>query len=131
MAKRSVIIEIEDVGGSFARLIKQAPRECRAFLSQAVSSTTFAVSQRMQATVPVDSGSLKADLEARLPKRNGLHGQAGVWEPESASVALFNEYRPNMQPFMRPAAYAEAEEFKKRAMRALKSMEASLSIGAD
>ena len=127
---RRITIEIEDVGGSFARLIKQAPKEARAFLSQSVATTTTAVMQRMQAHVPVDEGELKAAIEARLPKGVRLAGQAGVFEPEQAEVALLNEYRPNKQPFMRPAAHAESEDFKQRCIRALKKMEAALTIGS-
>lgn len=124
-----VTVRIEDVNGSFARLIKQAPKEARAFLSQAVATTTVAVNQRMKARVPVDEGQLKAALDVRLPKGNRLHGQAGVWDPEQAAIAQFNEWTPNKQPFMRPSAQDESAEFKARAEKALKRMEAALSQG--
>jgi hypothetical protein len=128
MARGSrITIEIEDVNGSFAKMIKAAPKEVRAFLSQAVSTTTVAVKQRMQVLVPVEEGDLKAAIDTKLPKGNRLMGQAGVFDPEQAEVALLNEYRPNTQPFMRPAALDEAEDFKQRAIRALKKAEAALA----
>ena len=120
-----ISITIEDVNGSFARLIKQAPKEARSFLSQAVATTTVAVSQRMRARVPVDEGELKAAIDVRLPKGTRLAGEAGVFDGEQAGVALYNEYQPNVQPFMRPSAQDEAEDFKQRAIKALKKLESA------
>jgi hypothetical protein len=120
-----ISITIEDVNGSFARLLKQAPKEARSFLSQAVATTTTAVAQRMRAHVPVDEGELKAAIDTRLPRGTRLVGEAGVWDTAQGEVALYNEYQPNKQPFMRPAAQDESDAFKQRAIRALKKLESA------
>lgn len=130
MATR-ITMTIEDVNGSFARLIKEAPKEARAFLSKEVSVTTFAVFQRMQArvrSIAYLTGDMHDALEARLPKGNRLHGQAGVWDPEQAQIAIYNEWAPNKQAFARPAAADEAEAFKQRSIRALKKLESAFSV---
>lgn len=130
MATWNVRVRIEDVNGSFARLIREAPKEARAYLSHAVATTTLAVKQRMTARVPVDEGELRDALDVSLPKRNSLRGLAGVLDDaDQAAVAQYNEWSPNKQPFMRPAAQDEANDFKERAVRALKSMESALSTG--
>jgi hypothetical protein len=111
-------------------LFREAPKEVRAYLSHAVSTTTVAIGQRMQATVPVDSGDLKRAIDWKLPRRNGLMGRVGVLDdPNQAAIALFNEYRPNRQAFMRPAMEAEAGAFASRCKRALEQVEAALSRG--
>lgn len=130
MARRveRVSVVIEDVNGSFARLVKQAPKEARAFLSQAVATTTTAVAQRMRVLAPVDEGDMKAAIDTKLPKRNRLSGQAGVFDAEQAHIALYNEYRPNLQAFMRPAARDEANVFEALAKRALKKLESAFQV---
>lgn len=123
-----VTVYLEDVNGSFARLVRQAPTVARAYLSQAVASTTVSVKQRMSATVPVDEGDLKAAVDSKVPKRNALVGYAGVFIPEQAEVAMFNEYAPNKQKFMQPSAEAESNAFKKRCEDALKKLETAFSV---
>jgi hypothetical protein len=123
-----ITIAIEDVNGSFARLLKQAPKEARSFLSQAVATTTTAVAQRMRAHVPVDEGDLKDAIDTRLPRGTRLVGEAGVWDQEQGEVAIYNEYQPNKQAFMRPAAQDESDAFKQRAIRALKKLEAAFTV---
>jgi hypothetical protein len=125
-------VEIEDVGGSFARFIATAPKEVRARLSEAIATTTFIVSQRMKALAPVgpEAPHMRDAIEAQLPKRNGLSGRAGIFDnEEEASVALFNEYRPNEQWFMRPALLDSEDGFRARATRALQQVERNLSGG--
>lgn len=130
MARRveRVSVTIEDVNGSFARLVNEAPREARAFLSQAVATGTTAVAQRMRALAPEDEGDMKAAIETKLPKRNRLSGQAGVFDEEQAHVAMYNEYHPNRQAFMRPAAQDEANTFRDLAERALKKLETAFKV---
>ena len=123
-----ITITIEDVNGSFARLLKQAPKEARSFLSQAVATTTTSVAMRMRARVPVDEGELKAAIDTKLPRGNGLSGHAGVFDPTQAEIALYNEYHPNEQPFMKPSAQDESEDFKQRAIKALKKLEAAFTV---
>lgn len=132
MAGRNIPVTIEDVNGSFARFIKQAPKAVRIELSDVVAKTTFAVWQRMKALAQVgpDAPHMRDALEAKLPQRNGLSGRAGVFDnDEQAHVALYNEYRPNRQPFMRPAALDEEPGFRARATRALQQVERNLSAG--
>ena len=120
-------IEIEDVKGSFKRMCEVAPKKAREFLSRAVLLTTAGVLTRMETAVPVDQGDLKTALTMT---HKGLHGRAGVLDdPDQAEVAVFNEYAPNRQPFMKPSAEAESNDFKKRAEYALEQMERYLSQG--
>ncbi len=46
-----------------------------------------------------------------------------------AAVALFNEYKPNQQPFMRPSAEAETPDFVRRATDALGQLDRHLGNG--
>jgi hypothetical protein len=125
-----ITIEFEDVNGSFARMIREAPKVAREYLSRAVTDTTLAVRDRMEKLVPVDEGDLYEAIDVRVPRKTGLMGRAGVFDnPELVSRALFNEYIPNKQPFMRPAAVDEANAFEARARKALQQMEAALSRG--
>ncbi len=50
-------------------------------------------------------------------------------EASMADVALFNEYVPNGQPFMRPAAEQEDADFRKRVTQAIQKMDRDLSGG--
>jgi hypothetical protein len=123
---------IEDVGGSFARFIREAPKEARALCKAAVESTTFAVLQRMRATAPVgpDAPHMKTDLSMKV---RGLLGRVGILESQgegdSAHVALYNEYLPNEQAFMRPAARAEQDTHTRRVKEALGQLERRLGSG--
>lgn len=130
--------EIEDVNGSFARFLRDSPKVLRQCLYDAIDRTAFAMAQRMRATAPVgpDSPHIRNNVTW---KRRGLLGQVGfidATEPAApgsdasiADVALYNEYRPNKQPFMRPAAEAEANDYAKRMRAAIGQMERDLSGG--
>lgn len=134
-------IYLEDVGGSFKRFLAAAPREARAYLHDAVEKTAFAMAGRMRVNAPEgpDAPHIK---EAITYKRRGQSAEIGILEsagggapaaPGSdasmADVALYNEYRPNSQPFMKPAAEAENADFTRRVIDALKQVERSLSGG--
>jgi len=130
--------EIEDVGGSFARFVKNAPKDVRSALNDAVKKTCFAMEGRMSVLAPKgpDSPHIK---DAVTHKVRGLTGQVGFIDATQqagadndatlADVALFNEYSPNKQPFMRPAAEAESSDFVRRATHALTQAERNLSGG--
>lgn len=141
MAKntRKTIIEVIDVAGSFERFFKLAPKIARAELSDtAVEPTTFSLRGRIAAAAPVgeDAPHIKERVEWKV---RGLNGQAGYIDATEAAgpgsnasiadVALFNEYRPNRQPFMRPSADAEENAFKARALKALRNIEMKLTVG--
>jgi hypothetical protein len=122
---------LEDVGGSFAAFKRNAPKVFRAALLEAVHKTTFAVEQRLHATAPVgpDAPHIRDEMTSQM---RGLTGRAGIFDnDEQAHVALFNEYSPNHQPFMRASADAEADEFLKRVTRALQLATMSLTSGLD
>jgi hypothetical protein len=127
-------VAIEDVNGSFKRFLDQAPKVARQYLSTAVFLTAGGIQKQMEANAPqgpdgeglTPGTHIKAMVEHR-GRNKGLHAQVGYFEPDDAAVALFNEYLPNKQPFMRPAASSESEPFKARAMRALEQCERDLS----
>lgn len=140
MANKTVI-HLEDVGGSFKRFLAAAPREARAFLHDAVEKTAFSLQQRMKANVEVgpDAPHIR---DVITYKRRGQRAEIGILEsaggaspagPGStasmADVGLYNEYRPNSQPFMRPAAEAENADFTRRVSDAMQQVERSLSGG--
>jgi hypothetical protein len=131
-------IILEDVGGSFARLREESPKIYRQVVYDALDKTRFALEQRMRSMAPVgpDSPHIR---EAITSKRRGYTAQVGYIDatdfagPDNdaslADVALYNEYNPNRQPFMRPAAELEAKDFVTRIMKACRDVEHSLSGG--
>lgn len=131
-------LTVEDVGGSFARFLKNAPKEMRKCMAGAVQATAFALAQRMKAKAPVgpDAPHIRDFVTS---KSRGLYGRAGFIDateqagpnnPASiADVALYNEYRPNAQPFMKPAAEQESADFVKRMKVAMGLVERNLSGG--
>lgn len=131
-------ITIEDVGGSFARFLKDAPRIARASIADAVKQTAFSLSRRMGAGAPVgpDAPHIKENITFEAKGMRAEVGFINATEPAApgssatiADVALYNEYRPNAQPFMRPAAEAEQSDFTRRVTVAIQQMERSLSSG--
>ncbi len=132
MKPLKVTFEVRDLDGSFRRFIRTAPKEAKSAMSDAVSKTTFAVWQRMRARAPVgpDAPHMRDALDTKLPRRDALSGQAGIFDnDDQAHVALYNEYRPNRQPFMRQATVDESAMFFQRAIRALRQVESNLSTG--
>jgi hypothetical protein len=132
-----IVVEVEDVNGSFKRLMVQAPKQARRFLSTAVFSTGAAVQRTMEATAPfgpegegaTPSDHIKLDIEHR-GRHGGLSARVGVFDDEGqVAVATFNEYAPNRQPFMKAAAINESGEFVARAVKALQQCERVLSQG--
>ena len=138
MAGEKVVITVEDVGGAFKRFQQEAPKVFRQVIYDALDRSAFALAQRMRAAAPVgpDAPHIRDFITT---KRHGYVAQIGYIEatepagPDNdasvANVALFNEYRPNQQPFMRPSAEAELNDFQKRMRQALEQAERSLSGG--
>jgi hypothetical protein len=126
---------IEDVGGSFARFLKQAPKVVKHHVIDAVELTAFSLGKRMEQDAPVgpDAPHIKDFVTW---KRRGMTAQVGYLDATEAAgpgntatiagVALMNEYAPNKQPFMRPAAERESPIFVKRMKNAIKDIEAAL-----
>jgi hypothetical protein len=124
---------LEDVNGSFARFLREAPKEARADLSYAITVTTFAVEQRMKARVreiAYLTGDMYRAVESAPPRRQGLTGRAGILNaPAEAEVALFNEYSPNHQPFMRPSVDQEQKDFVRRVTAAVAQIDRDYGPG--
>lgn len=135
MAK-TITVEIDS--RQFERFLRQAPKEARSILSPDVKKTAFIVGQRIKAKAAVGpvAPHIKDDIEVRGANRGSLIAKVGFWGGPSGGnatqpeVALYNEYRPNQQPFMRPAADDEANDFGVRITRALKLLERRLTVGA-
>lgn len=114
---------LEDVDGSFARFLKELPGDARLHLSHAIRLTTFAVTQRMRAKVKQIAyltGDMYEQIENRPPKRTALVGRAGIWHDVEAEIALYNEYTPNKQPFLRPSVDDEQRQFVRRIQDAVR-----------
>lgn len=139
MAKPKIVVSVEDVNGSLARFMREAPKEARKRLKVPVLLTAAKLEDRMEATAPKGPDAPHIANTVTFSVR-GMTGQVGYLEQDFggdpagdntdatiAEVALYNEYRPNRQPFMRPAAESEASEFAKRVTDALQSMERALS----
>jgi hypothetical protein len=139
MAKSTV--ELVDVGGSFRRLLREAPKEARRELSDVVKKTVFKLEKRMQALAPdrgPDPPHIKDSIES---ESRGMSGKAGILDRAGsqsagagstatlAEVAIYNEYRPNEQEFMRPAARLVDPEFTADVAKALQRVERSLGSG--
>lgn len=89
---------------------------------------------------PPDSASaphIRDDIEAAS---RGLVGRAGILDGDAPAmfgpsattqghVAVYNEYAPNQQPFMRPAAEAVTKDFVREIRDALQRVERSLGSG--
>lgn len=129
---------VEDVGGSFAQFLKRAPRETRAALHDAVEHTAFALQQRMKALAPVgpDAPHIRDAITYQRRGQRADIGLLNATEPAApgstaslADVGLYNEYNPNRQPFLRPAAEREDRDFVQRVRDAMRRVEQTLSIG--
>ncbi len=137
MATKTTVI-VEDVGGSFARFRSESPKVFRQVLYDALERSGFALEQRMRAAAPVgpDAPHIRDYITS---KRYGYVEQVGYIDATDqagpnntasiAEVALYNEYHPNLQPFMRPSAELELKDFKSRMEKALGDVERSLSGG--
>ncbi|CAN5850610.1 hypothetical protein BH18ACI5_BH18ACI5_04410 [soil metagenome] len=127
---------IKDVNGSFARMVREAPKLAKRHLSTAVFQTAGVAQRRMEANAPLGpdgegltpGGHIKFDIERR-GRTGGLSATVGLFDPDQAAVALFNEYVPNRQPFMRPASKASERKFEHEATAALVKVERALAGG--
>lgn len=131
-------VDLVDVGGSFKRFLRQAPKVVRETLHDvAIEPTTVQVAARIRSNVHVSEDSRLGHVRDAIGfKTRGLVGQAGILDAGSGTepgsniawIALFEEYHPNQHPFMSPAAQDETTPFKLRAQAALKRIEAALSV---
>ena len=130
-------IEIVDVGGRFTGLAKNASREFRRALAGAVAKGTERLADEMFDLSPPRSDDPPHVKDAIDYTSRGLSGKAGILNgAESAGsgdttmgeVALFNEYDPNDQPFMRPAADNVANDFANDCTQALERAVRALEV---
>lgn len=141
MSKLKITTAVEDVGGSFRRLVTQLPRDARSYIHDAVEKTAFSMAGRMRHLAPTGTDAPHI-REAITYKRRGQRAEIGVLNsaggadpaaPGStasmADVALYNEYHPNQQPFMRPAAEAENDDFTKRVTTAVQQAVKAFEVG--
>ena len=117
------------------RALKTAPDLVQVHASDAVAKTSFAVSQRAKALVPVATGALKAAISATA---RGTSGRVGLSKGASTGgvgpevywrFVEFGTVRVPARPFFRPAAEAETSAYVER-IRAIGSrLERDLSGG--
>jgi hypothetical protein len=123
----------------FDRFLRQAPSEFRTALSACVRKAAEDIADRMEAFAPVgpDAPHIKDEIKVRGARGKQLTARIGYFDQTPSSergkatqpmVALFNEYAPNDQAFMRPAANAEADTFAKRATDAIRAAERNLKV---
>lgn len=131
MSGAEITVVIEDVNGSFRRLIDEAPKKARQFMSTAIFRTAGEVRRSMEQTAPLGPDGvgltpfdhIRLDIQHR-GRTGGLMAQVGIFDdPDQAAVAMFNEYSPNKQPFMRDAAVASAGSFLAHVTEAIKQVE--------
>jgi hypothetical protein len=117
----SLTYKLIDVNGSFARFVKNAPKQVKKRAYEATDKSRQALANRMRDRAPVgpDAPHVRDAIEVKGT-------MVGVFDPEQVPVALYNEYRPNRQPFMRPAAMDEDRPTTNRVAQAMKLVERDL-----
>lgn len=133
--------ELIDVGGTFARMTREAPRELRRRMSQVVLRTANNLASRMARNAPRGPDSPHIADTVTFSHR-GLTAKVGYLAEDFggeqaaegssatiAEVALYNEYRPNNQPFMRVSAEQESGDLVTRTEEAVAAMERALAGG--
>lgn len=129
MAKKTVYIE--DVGGRFKALFTQGPKVFRQNLGGAIKLSAFGLGQRMKAKAPRSEAQYAPHIQDEIEvAARGLSARVGILDQGptgmEADIAVYNEYAPNKQPFMRPSAEAHESEFVRDITRALKVAERQL-----
>jgi hypothetical protein len=123
----------------FDRFIRRAPAEFRVALSGCVRKAAESIADRMEAFAPVgpDAPHIKDSIKVRGAKGKQLTARVGYFDRTPSGgggdatqpdVAMYNEYMPNDQAFMRPAANAEADSFATRAIAAIRQAEGRLRV---
>jgi hypothetical protein len=118
-------IRVIDVNGSFARFLKNAPIEMRKQAIRGAQKSRESIARRMFELAPVgpDAPHMRDAIEVRGT-------QVGIFDPEQAAVALYNEYSPNHQPFMGISVRDEEHGFKANVTKGLQDAARNLSIGS-
>ncbi len=133
-------VELVDVNGSFKRMVAEAPKLAKKLMGTAVFLTARSVLKNMESAAPVGPDGegltpdehIREDLTENWKATRPLVASVGILgsgDNPQAHVALWNEYSPDRQPFMRPAAHANADYYLKVATEAMKSLENKLADG--
>lgn len=134
MSANKTVITIEDVGGGFKRLYSQAPKIVRQELYKAIEKATIYCSDEMYDRAP-DRSDVPPHIKDAIDwERRGLVGKAGILngdepgggEATMGEVALYNEYKPNAQPFAMPAALVTQKVLESEARKAIGRLENAL-----
>lgn len=134
-----ITTELVDVGGTFKTFVTEAPKLTRKLLGTAVFVTSRRVLGSMESGAPKgpdDQGltpgeHIKFDLDENWRASKPLSARVGILDdPEQALVALWNEYSPDEQPFMVPAALANESLFQAEAAAALQRLEKQFAQGS-
>lgn len=134
-----ITAELEDVGNTFRTFVTEAPKLTRKLLGTAVFTTARRVLGSMESGAqqgPDGQGltpgeHIKFDLDENWSTRHPLYARVGILDdPEQALVALWNEYSPDEQPFMVPAALENESGFQSAAAAALRSLEKQFAQGS-
>jgi hypothetical protein len=120
-------VSIEDVDKSFQRLYRQGPKIARQLLQPAIQVSAFALGRRMSANAPRSEPAFAPHIQDEIEVASkGLSARVGILSQgptgEEADIALFNEYRPNRQPFMRPSAEQHEREHARLLERAIRGL---------
>lgn len=112
------------------RALVKAPDVVRVHASSAVATSTFAVAQRARSLVPVDTGTLKAAIDASRTV-NSLTGRVGITSKDAYywRHVEFGTSRMAARPFFRPAAEQERNAFIQRMREIGPKIERDLSSG--
>jgi HK97 gp10 family phage protein len=103
------------------RALKEIPDVAKDELRQAVTVTAFAISQRMKATAPRDSGLLISNISSST---RGLTGRVEIGiDPFYWHFLEFGTVKLAATPFIRPSAELESEEFKRRLTAVARTLE--------
>ena len=104
------------------RALKDQTPRVRDMVAQAVAVTTFAVQQRIQATVPRASGVLASHISSTSRGMSGrveIGAEAWYWH-----FVEYGTVRMGAKPFIRPAAELEAPIFERRIKDIARRLEA-------
>jgi hypothetical protein len=104
---------------TFTAFAEKAPTVLRDAAIRGVQKVAPRMLGRMEAQAPTLTGQMKSKLTV-----DG--GVVGIFDPEQAEVALFNEYSPNHQPFMRAAAQASIGDLESEASAEIAGAESEL-----
>lgn len=112
------------------RALVSAPERVRVHASSAVAASTFAITQRAKAMVPVDTGRLKSAIESSRVV-SGLQGRVGLSGSDVPYWRFVEFGTRNMaaRPFFRPAAEQERNAFIQRMRDIGPKLERDLSTG--